>query len=151
MSIATLIIASFTSFASFTFRRPWASILTSCGRTVLNVETRVVDAQMNDVPVGETGEIVHRTPHLITEYWNRPEATAEAFEGGWFHSGDMGKFDEEGFLYVVDRLKDVINTGGVLVASREDRLEFCDDPRLLAHLTRDPIGDLLSQLDEAAR
>ena len=93
--------------------------LTSCGRTVLNVETRVVDEDMNDVPVGETGEIVHRTPHLITEYWNRPEATEEAFAGGWFHSGDMGRFDAEGYLYIVDRLKDVINTGGVLVASRE--------------------------------
>ena len=93
--------------------------LTSCGRPVLNMETRVVDGDMNDVPVGETGEIVHRTPHVITEYWARPDATEEAFEGGWFHTGDMGKFDEEGFLYIVDRLKDVINTGGVLVASRE--------------------------------
>ncbi|WP_339947573.1 fatty acyl-CoA synthetase [uncultured Albimonas sp.] len=93
--------------------------LTSCGRPVLNVETRVVDEDDNDVPVGETGEIVHRTPHVITEYWNRPDATDEAFKNGWFHTGDMGRFDAEGFLYVVDRVKDVINTGGVLVASRE--------------------------------
>jgi len=93
--------------------------LTSAGRPVLNIETRVVDPEMNDMPPGETGEIVHRSPQLITEYWGKPEETAEAFAGGWFHSGDMGYFDEEGFLYIVDRLKDVINSGGVLVASRE--------------------------------
>ncbi len=52
-------------------------------------------------------------------YWDKPEMTAEAFQGGWFHSGDVGYVDEAGYLYIVDRIKDVINTGGVLVASRE--------------------------------
>ena len=93
--------------------------LTSAGKPVLNVETRVVDEQMNDAPTGVVGEIVHRSPQLITCYWDKPEETAEAFSGDWFHSGDMGYFDEEGFLYIVDRMKDVINSGGVLVASRE--------------------------------
>ena len=93
--------------------------LTSAGKPVLNVETRVVDEQMNDTPVDIVGEIVHRSPQLITRYWNKPEETAEAFTGDWFHSGDMGYFDKDGFLYIVDRMKDVINSGGVLVASRE--------------------------------
>jgi fatty-acyl-CoA synthase len=91
----------------------------SCGRPVLNVETRVVDPDMNDVPPGTHGEIVHRSPQLLTGYWNKPKETEEAFAGGWFHSGDVGYFDEDGYLYIVDRIRDVINTGGVLVASRE--------------------------------
>ena len=91
----------------------------SVGRPVLNVRTRVVDLEMNDMPPGEPGEIVHRSPHLMLGYWGKPEETASAFEGGWFHSGDIGHFDAEGYLYVVDRIKDVINTGGVQVASRE--------------------------------
>jgi fatty-acyl-CoA synthase len=91
----------------------------SCGRPVLNVETRVIDHDMNDVPPGTHGEIVHRSPQLLTGYWNKPAETAEAFAGGWFHSGDVGYFDDDGYLYIVDRIRDVINTGGVLVASRE--------------------------------
>jgi fatty-acyl-CoA synthase len=91
----------------------------SAGRPVLFVQTRVVDADFNDTPVGELGEVVYRSPQLCTGYWDKPEETAEAFAGGWFHSGDLVRQDEEGYLYVVDRIKDVINTGGVLVASRE--------------------------------
>ncbi len=86
---------------------------------MLNVETRVVDPDMNDVPPGTHGEIVHRSPQLLTGYWDKPAETAEAFAGGWFHSGDVGYFDDDGYLYIVDRIRDVINTGGVLVASRE--------------------------------
>ncbi|MFC7539739.1 AMP-binding protein [Siccirubricoccus deserti] len=91
----------------------------SVGRAVLNVETRVVDAEMRDVGPGERGEVVHRSPQLLLGYWNMPEETARAFEGGWFHSGDVATIDEEGYLAIVDRTKDLINTGGVLVASRE--------------------------------
>ena len=91
----------------------------SVGRPALHVQTRVVDLEMNDVPPGTQGEIVHRSPHLMLSYWDNEAATAEAFAGGWFHSGDVGTMDAEGYLFIVDRIKDVINTGGVLVASRE--------------------------------
>jgi fatty-acyl-CoA synthase len=91
----------------------------SCGRPVLNVETRVVDLEMRDVKPGEVGEIVHRSPHLMTGYYKDEEKTQEAFRGGWFHSGDLATIDEEGFISVVDRMKDMIKTGGENVASRE--------------------------------
>ena len=91
----------------------------SCGRPVLFVEARVVDDQGLDVADGEPGEILYRSPQLCGGYWNDPEATAEAFRDGWFHSGDLVVRDAEGYVTVVDRIKDVINTGGVLVASRE--------------------------------
>ncbi|MDN3565502.1 fatty acyl-CoA synthetase [Paeniroseomonas aquatica] len=91
----------------------------SIGRAVMNVETRVVDAGMRDVAPGERGEVVHRSPQLLLGYWRMPEETAKAFEGGWFHSGDVATIDAEGYLAIVDRTKDLINTGGVLVASRE--------------------------------
>ncbi|MCW3003575.1 MAG: AMP-binding protein [Conexibacter sp.] len=92
----------------------------SAGRPVLFVEVRVVGEDGRDVPAsGGQGEVLYRSPQLCTGYWDKPEETEEAFAGGWFHSGDLVRVDEEGFLFVVDRVKDVINTGGVLVASRE--------------------------------
>ncbi len=91
----------------------------SAGRAALNVETRIVNEQGLDVEIGEIGEIVHRSPHLLSGYFNHEARTAEAFAGGWFHSGDLGRIDSEGYLYVVDRKKDVIKTGGENVSSRE--------------------------------
>jgi acyl-CoA synthetase (AMP-forming)/AMP-acid ligase II len=85
---------------------------TSVGKPIINVEIRVVDDEMNDVPVGEVGEIVYRGPTVMKEYYKNLEATAEAFRGGWFHSGDLVRLDEEGFVYVVDRKKDMIISGG---------------------------------------
>ncbi|GAK14357.1 LOW QUALITY PROTEIN: long-chain-fatty-acid-CoA ligase [Geomicrobium sp. JCM 19039] len=93
--------------------------LGSAGVASLNVDTRIVDENDEEVPRGEVGEIVHRTPHAMTGYLDDPEKTAEAFKGGWFHSGDLGFMDEEGYLTIVDRKKDMINTGGVNVSSRE--------------------------------
>jgi fatty-acyl-CoA synthase len=93
----------------------------SCGRAVLNVETRVVDDDLRDVKAGsgEVGEIVHRSPHLMLGYFHDEERTKAAFTGGWFHSGDLATIDEEGFITVVDRKKDMIKSGGENVASRE--------------------------------
>ncbi len=84
----------------------------SVGRVIPTVCARVVDEDMNDVPVGEVGEIVYRAPTLMSGYWNNPEATAQAFAGGWFHSGDLVRMDEDGYVWVVDRKKDMIISGG---------------------------------------
>jgi fatty-acyl-CoA synthase len=84
----------------------------SVGRPALGVEARIVDPEGADVRRGEVGEIVYRGPTVMQGYHGRPEATAEAFAGGWFHSGDLVREDEEGFIYVVDRLKDMLISGG---------------------------------------
>ncbi|MGI5130832.1 long-chain-fatty-acid--CoA ligase [Pseudonocardia sp. CA-107938] len=84
----------------------------SIGQPMLNVEVRIVDDDMNDVPQGEIGEIVYRGPLVMSGYWNKPEETAAAFTGGWFHSGDLVRADPDGYLYVVDRKKDMIISGG---------------------------------------
>ncbi|MGV0743630.1 fatty-acid--CoA ligase FadD5 [Mycolicibacterium sp. XJ870] len=86
--------------------------LGSVGKVIPTVSARVVDEDMNDVPVGQVGEIVYRAPTLMAGYWNNPKATAEAFAGGWFHSGDLVRQDEEGYIWVVDRKKDMIISGG---------------------------------------
>lgn len=84
----------------------------SVGTPLLNVEVRVVDEDMNDVARGAVGEIVYRSPMVMREYWGRPEETAKVFKGGWFHSGDLVREDEDGYFYVVDRKKDMIISGG---------------------------------------
>ncbi|MEU6816723.1 fatty acyl-CoA synthetase [Streptomyces sp. NPDC046860] len=93
--------------------------LDSCGRTVLFVDARVVDEDGRDVPDGTPGEIVYRSPQLCEGYWDEPEETAAAFRDGWFRSGDLAVRDADGYFRIVDRVKDVINSGGVLVASRQ--------------------------------
>jgi len=91
----------------------------SAGKPVLNVETRIVDDEMRDVAPGEIGEIVHRSPQLLSGYFRDEERTRAAFAGGWFHSGDLAIVDDEGYISIVDRKKDMIKTGGENVASRE--------------------------------
>ncbi|MUK88839.1 long-chain-fatty-acid--CoA ligase [Ornithinibacillus sp. L9] len=95
------------------------SKLGSAGKPTLNMQTKIVDENDVELPRGEVGEIVHRTPHAMKGYLHDPEKTAEAFKGGWFHSGDLGVMDEEGYITIIDRKKDMINTGGVNVSSRE--------------------------------
>jgi fatty-acyl-CoA synthase len=91
----------------------------SCGRPVLFVEAKVVDEDGKEVPDGTPGEVVYRSPQLCDGYWDKAEETEHAFRDGWFRSGDLAVRDAEGYFTVVDRVKDVINSGGVLVASRQ--------------------------------
>ncbi len=91
----------------------------SAGRPALNVETRVVDDAGRLVPPGAIGEIIHRSPHLLQGYYEDQERTDAVFDGGWFHSGDLATVDDEGYITIVDRKKDMIKTGGENVASRE--------------------------------
>lgn len=93
--------------------------LRSAGRPAMLAEVAVVDAEDRPVPCGTHGEVVARGPMVMQGYWNRPDLTADALRGGWMHTGDIGYFDEAGYLYVVDRLKDMIITGGENVWSQE--------------------------------
>lgn len=93
--------------------------LGSIGIPGANVSVRIVDDEDRDVPVGQPGEILLRHASVMAGYWNNSAATAETLRGGWLHTGDMAKFDEDGFLYLVDRKKDMIISGGENVYSRE--------------------------------
>ena len=91
----------------------------SVGQAIAGVEVRIVDTHDLPVPVGEIGEVVIRGHNIMKGYYKRPEATAEAIRNGWFHSGDLGRMDERGYVYIVDRLKDMIIRGGFNVYPRE--------------------------------
>jgi len=91
----------------------------SIGLPVWGVEMKIVDHEMNEMPVGKTGEIVIRGHNIMKGYYKRDEANDEAFRGGWFHSGDVGYKDEDGYFYIVDRVKDMIIRGGFNVYPRE--------------------------------
>jgi fatty-acyl-CoA synthase len=103
----------------------------SVGRGLPFIEIRVVDDQDRDVPVGEVGEAIYRSPAIMKEYYNDPEATAAAFRGGWFHSGDAVRQDEEGFLYVVDRKTDMIVSGGENIYPAEIEEVLYKHPKIL--------------------
>jgi fatty-acyl-CoA synthase len=143
--------------------------LGSVGKVIPTVAARIVDEDMNDVPVGEVGEIVYRAPTLMAGYWNKPQATAESFAGGWFHSGDLVRSDGEGYIWVVDRKKDMIISGGeniycaevenvlaahpaiveVAVIGRPDA-KWGEVPVAVAAVSQDDLqlGDLAEFLDE---
>lgn len=84
----------------------------SIGKPVFHLDARIVDDEMHELPAGEVGELVIRGPNLLQGYWNRPEATAEAFSGDWFHTGDLARMDPDGCLYIVERKKDMYISGG---------------------------------------
>ena len=102
----------------------------SVGQPIGMVAARVVDPLGQDVPQGETGEVVYRGPGYMQGYWNKPEQTAEATAGGWFHSGDLVRVDEDGYYYVVDRAKDIIISGGENISSVEVEQAVAAHPKV---------------------
>jgi len=92
-------------------------LLASAGKPMRLADIRIVDDEFADVPTGQVGEMIVRADQVMLGYWKDPEATAEAFTDGWFHTGDLVRQDEEGFVYIVDRKKDLIISGGENVAS----------------------------------
>ena len=93
--------------------------LASAGRPMLNYELRIVDEEGNDAPTGEVGEIVVRSESMTVGYWNLPEETAKTIKGGWLYTGDFGRLDSEGYVYIVDRKNDMIISGGKNIYPRE--------------------------------
>ncbi len=103
----------------------------SVGKPVVQLRVRIVDDHGHDVPPNTLGEIVLRGPKVFKGYWKNPQATAEAIKEGWFHTGDLGTMDEEGYLYIVDRKKDVIISGGENIASLEVERIIYELPQVL--------------------
>jgi acyl-CoA synthetase (AMP-forming)/AMP-acid ligase II len=116
---------------TFLDKRATVRKLGSVGKPCIHLEVAVWDEQDRPVPVEATGEIVLRGPKVFKGYWRDPEATALAFRGGWFHTGDLGYLDPEGFLYIVDRKKDMILSGGENVASPEVERVLYEHPAVL--------------------
>lgn len=105
--------------------------VTSAGKPIFGAEVRVVDEFDQDVPVGESGEIIARGANIMKGYWKRPEISAEVLRGGWMHTGDIGKFDKDGFLYILDRKKDMIKPGGENVYTPEVESMVAAHPAVL--------------------
>jgi acyl-CoA synthetase (AMP-forming)/AMP-acid ligase II len=113
--------------------------LGSVGRPCLYLEVDIWDEQGTSLPAGERGEVVLRGPKVFKGYWRDPEATQAAFSGGWFHTGDIGVRDEDGYLYIVDRLKDMISSGGENIAGSEvERVLYEHDEVLEAAVVARP-------------
>jgi acyl-CoA synthetase (AMP-forming)/AMP-acid ligase II len=98
---------------------PHAERLTSCGYARSAMEVLVLGPDDEPVPTGEIGEICLRGPAVMKGYWRQPEATAETLRNGWLHTGDLGRMDEQGFVYILDRSKDMYISGGLNVYPRE--------------------------------
>jgi long-chain acyl-CoA synthetase len=94
-------------------------ILASAGRPSIGVHVRIVDDEGNDVESGQVGEIIVQSKHTMVEFWHKPDDTREALTDGWLHTGDMGTYDEKGYVYIVDRKRDMIVSGGENVYPRE--------------------------------
>jgi acyl-CoA synthetase (AMP-forming)/AMP-acid ligase II len=105
--------------------------LLSCGRPILGGRVRVVDADGKDLPPYEIGEILYQGENLMAGYWAREDATAQAIRQGWFHTGDAGYVNEEGFIFLKDRIKDMIITGGENVCPAEVEAVLMEHPEVL--------------------
>ena len=104
--------------------------LTSIGKPLPDVEVRIVDEEANEVPVGESGEIVARGPRLMKGYWGREEATKDTMRGGWLYTGDLGYFDEEGYIFLSGRAKDFIKRAGEMIAPEEVEQTLMSHPAI---------------------
>jgi fatty-acyl-CoA synthase len=102
----------------------------STGRPIAHVEIEIRDESGKTLPAGTTGEICLRGPKVTKGYWKDPEKTASAFFGDWFRSGDLGHLDQDGFLYLTDRKKDMIISGGENIASSEVERVICELPEV---------------------
>ena len=103
-------------------------LLTSCGRAVYDSEIRVVDEEGAELPPRQVGEVIVRGPDCVFEYWKEPELSAETFKGGWVHTGDLGWMREDGYLFIVDRKKDMIISGGFNIYSMEVEAALYEHP-----------------------
>ncbi|MBB4934769.1 acyl-CoA synthetase (AMP-forming)/AMP-acid ligase II [Lipingzhangella halophila] len=103
-------------------------LLASCGRAVYDSEIRVVDAEGAELPSRQVGEVIVRGPDCVSEYWKEPELSAETFKGGWVHTGDLGWMREDGYLFIVDRKKDMIISGGFNIYSMEVEAALYEHP-----------------------
>jgi acyl-CoA synthetase (AMP-forming)/AMP-acid ligase II len=135
--------AGFTQGYGMTEMSPAVALLTptdhddprlrrAAGRSVPNVEVRIVDPDGNEVPRGEVGEVIARGDNVMLGYWNRPDDTAAAIRDGWMHTGDGGRMDENGYIFIVDRIKDMIITGGENVYSAEVENALASHPAVAA-------------------
>jgi long-chain acyl-CoA synthetase len=111
--------------------RAGGAYLRSAGMPLPGVVLSIQDPDGNEVPVGEAGEVCARAGNFMIEYWNKPDATSEVFRGGWYHTGDAGYLDSDGYLYLVDRVKDMIVTGGENVYSSEVENALASHPAVL--------------------
>jgi fatty-acyl-CoA synthase len=102
------------------------------GNPMPHVDVRVVDSQGKEVPPGQDGELLLRGDHMCSGYWKKPEATAEAIRGGWFHTGDLARIDEDGHLSIVGRKKDMIISGGINIYPAEVEKAIEGHPRVAA-------------------
>ena len=116
---------------TFLDKRATVAKIGSVGKPCLHLEVAIWDESDRPMPAGTLGEIVLRGPKVFKGYWKDPEATATAFRGGWFHTGDIGYLDGEGFLYIVDRKKDMIVSGGENIASPEVERALYEHPAVL--------------------
>ncbi len=118
-------------FTALTHEHHVGERLLSCGRPMFGARVRVVDADDRDLPPYEVGEVVYQGESLMAGYWARAEATADAMRGGWFHTGDAGYMDEDGFIFLKDRIKDVIVSGGENVYPVEVEALLMSHPEIL--------------------
>jgi long-chain acyl-CoA synthetase len=116
---------------SLSATRPGRARLGSVGKPLPRIDVRLEKPDGTDAAQGEDGEICMRGPNLMTGYWNAPEETAQAIRDGWFHTGDIGRFDADGYLFVVDRIKDLIIRGGINVYPRDIEDALLEHPDIV--------------------